>query len=513
MVKSIMSVVLIAMLGIVSLSGCGSKPVEESSREIKGEITISCYDAMTYKIFLEQAAQKFEEKYPGTTVTVETAGNMPEIKTQETDGRRMALIQNTDSPQEREDYISRINTELMSGQGADIIALDGALPFYKYADSRQLADLTDYMNNDSSFVKSDYAENIFDGVKYKGVQYIFPLDYTFDYFSYDSSLYPDFPARDKMTYADVFDAAADKAKASNHKVFGLSSYSVQRDTSLFSALFNLDYEKYVNVADKKLDLTNGDFARLLESVQSYADEGLINQAALTDVRGDGTINMSAFQESRQEKYYAKRSMNINLLNQFTRNLNSGMRTAMMVAGGGGDASTDEIAGLIANDKAEVLFSYVLGFGINSNSKNKYTAWEFLKFLADEEIQSSGLTPPHAIPVNKNAREMLAAMYITGEAMQRRAANAGGPFGAVNTGDPQEMPPPVNTELNPEQQQALENYLKQLDIFTAQLNKYAVHDYTIDNMINTEVRAFFTGDKSADEVANTLQSKVNLYLNE
>jgi ABC-type glycerol-3-phosphate transport system substrate-binding protein len=72
---------------------------------------------------------------------------------------------------------------------------------------------------------------------------------------------------------------------------------------------------------------------------------------------------------------------------------------------------------------------------------------------------------------------------------------------------------LDSEISPTQQSALDNYLHDLERFTAQLNKLMVRDDIIDNMIYQEVRDFFTGEKTADEVANNLQSRVNLYLNE
>ncbi|MBE6904899.1 MAG: hypothetical protein E7476_01270, partial [Ruminococcaceae bacterium] len=74
--------------GQVSLSG-----------EIGGEITISAYDTMQYKAFLEDAAKLFEENYPGTRVNVETFSTMPEIKTSGQGDKKMVVAQMQDDPQ------------------------------------------------------------------------------------------------------------------------------------------------------------------------------------------------------------------------------------------------------------------------------------------------------------------------------------------------------------------------------------------------------------------------------
>jgi ABC-type glycerol-3-phosphate transport system substrate-binding protein len=481
--------------------------------EVGGTITVSCYEAVIYKSFLDLAAQKFEEMYPDTKVVIETVGSLPEVRMQESDNMRMAVVQNPENPQAKEDYITKINTELMSGRGADVIAMD-VLPYYKYADNGQLQDLNNYLKTDTSFNMSDYAANLITGTKYKDGQYIFPVSYTFDYFAYDSSLDPSFPTKDKLTFPQVIEAVADKAQVSGHKIFGMSGFSTQmRDADLFSALFALDYDQYVDAANKKVNLTDGRFTQLLESIQAYEDAGYVDQAVFSDGRSDMTSRLSTFQLSRQERYYAKKNTSFALMGQYTRNL--GQRMSLMMAGGGsGDTSDDEVAGLVANEKGEAPFSSAMAFGINSNSKNKGTAWEFVKFLASEEMQSSGAAMPNAIPVNNNARATLAAMTITGEAMLMQA-NRFGPGTAIRPEGPDaeaaliELTP----ELTPAQQTALDNYLQTMNKFTAQLNKFMIRDDKIDTMVRQEVSNFFTGEKTAEEVAAGIQSKVSLYLNE
>jgi ABC-type glycerol-3-phosphate transport system substrate-binding protein len=88
--------VVLSLLLIILLSACGgaaSSDAVTSGREpasassdglaadlppiqisgnIGGDITVSAYDTMMSKAFLEDAARLFMEKYPGTTVIIET---------------------------------------------------------------------------------------------------------------------------------------------------------------------------------------------------------------------------------------------------------------------------------------------------------------------------------------------------------------------------------------------------------------------------------------------------------
>ena len=519
MQKKLLSLVLTATLAFTMLTGCGSDKDIEIAGDIEGAITISCYEAMTYQSFLEQAARSFEDQYPGTKIEIITGGSMPEIRTQQSEGRMMAMVQNIDNQQEKDDYVNKLNTEIMGGKGPDIIALD-VVPYYKYADKKQLVDLSQYLASDAAFNSSDYAMNVFDATKYKGGQYLFPIDYTFDYIAYDTSLFPQFPNDVKMSLSEAIEATTAKALESGHKIFGLASYTGMSmrgsGADMFSALFLQDYDLYVDVANKKVNLDNGRFVELLENIRSYEEKGLINPANVMDIQGERELNLSALQQNRQERYYAKKNNSFSLINLYTRNLGNTTMGFVIGGTGMGDTSNDEFAGLLANERGDVLLSYAMGFGINSNSKNKATAWEFLKFLAGEEMQSSGLTAPGAIPVNKEARATLATMHITGEAMQKRMENmesgiGGGLRASINGENPPEIV--VDTELSLPQENALANYLEDIERFTNQLNKFAIRDDKIDDMIYQEVRHFFTGEKSAAEVVSNVQSRANLYLNE
>ena len=146
---------------VFSVTSCGQTKeasVEQLLREkLAGEVTVSCYDTMFYKDFLEKAAKTFEKKNPGTKINVESFAPMPDVKTSQSGDTMISVVSTGDDTQERAGYIGKINTELMSGEGADVLAID-ILPYYKYADSGQLEDLQDYMDADSSFDSSDYCE-------------------------------------------------------------------------------------------------------------------------------------------------------------------------------------------------------------------------------------------------------------------------------------------------------------------------------------------------------------------
>lgn len=454
--------------------------------DISGEITVSAYDAMKSKAFLEDAARLFEQKYPDTKVNVETFSAMPEIKTSEQGNQTMTAIQVQDDPQGRQDYINKVNTALMSGKGADILAMD-VLPIYKYADSGQLEDLAAYMASDADFNRNDYRGNILDAVAYNGGTWFMPLDYTFDYYAYDSTLLTgdaaaDFGADSAFTTEELI-ALAEAYYNGNDKLFNVYDYAKARG-GMWATLLEENYASFADVQTKTANFDDGSFAALLNAVKQYSAQGYISEG-MTGKQEEGGMMLSGPGQGPTERTFFKSKNVFNLTSQFTRYL--GMRMNLMRAGGVmAIEDDDEIAGIKANANGAVPFTSEQAYGINANSQNKETAWAFIKFLLSEEMQlNTNLSSPTSLPLLNSAREKKA------EAVMR---SMGG-------------------ELDERLVDALKLYNEAVEQMSDKINAYVFEDTVINDMIAAEVQYFFDGTKTADEVAAVLQGKVDLYLNE
>jgi multiple sugar transport system substrate-binding protein len=493
----------LSIILVLSLTACGGPAGSDSGTpesaaasqkslsvtgEITGEITVSTYDTLASKAFLEDAARLFMEQYPGTTVNVETFSAMPEVKTSEQGNQQMVTVQAQDDPQGRADYVNKISTALMSGEGADILAMD-VLPLYKYVESGQLENLAAYMEADPDFHRGDYRENILDAIAYGGGTWFIPMDYTFDYYAYDSTLLPEsassFGTGEAYSTQELI-ALAESSFDGSSELFSVVDYTKGRGGSLWQRLLEEYYGSFIDLESKTANFSDGSFASLLESVKQYSEQGYVSKGVTG--QADAGMMMRQAGETLTERAYFKPKNIFNLVSLFTRDL--GMRLNMMAEGGtmtiGDD---DEIAGIAANADGSVPFTYEQAYGINANSKNKKTAWAFLKFLLSEEMQLNTNLRPTALPVNNSAREKKAETVMTG-AM-----------------GPQSQAPDEKLL------QALEQYNQAAEELSGQINAYVFRDTIVNDMIAAEVAYFFDGTKTAQEVADTLQSKVSLYLNE
>ena len=575
-------------------------PAVLEGKEISGTITVSAYESMTYSSILEAAAEAFNEKYPDVEVIIDTFTAMPDIKRSESADGRMATasVQMEDNPQERSDYANKINTKLMSGEGPDILAVD-VIPVAKYVESGLLENLAPYMEQDPEFDRSDYRVNILDAVTWKGGTWFMPMDYMFNYYTYDITLITgeqtDFGAGSAFTTEQLLDIAIPLFDGET-KIINSSAYS-NRGGSLWARLLREHWVEFVDIAGKKANFTDGKFVDLLNSVIGYNDDGYIPESFTGQI--DREEMMEQMMKTPTDRYYFKPKSNSSLLTYYLSGTQSRFNVGFVNAGGGAAIEDDDlIAGIAANADGSVPFTYSQAYAVNSDSKNKHTAWAFIKFMLSGEMQASGAAgmgsirglPLHNETRAKQLELMMASMAarMSGDSAFRRDpggvpgespfgfgriggapqddADGAAPGGAVDrtqgdsdgaSGGSETAPGEADrapggavdgaandsvaasdgtggqpsgansspnsspeTAVNPQDNgmaeidpEIIEEYNNTIETFSDQINAFEIQDTIIDDMIQAETNYFFDGVKTADEVAATLQSKVELYLNE
>jgi multiple sugar transport system substrate-binding protein len=369
----------------------------------------------------------------------------------------------------------------MSGAGADIYAMD-IIPYHKFVDSGTLEDLQPYMNADPVFNRGDYRQNVLDAVRYKGGTWLIPMVYRFSYFSYDTTLVnagaAGFGADKTWSAGGLFNIGIPLYDGT-HELFNLINYDSEGE-GMFVLLLNENMQSFVNAETKKAAFTDGRFLSLLESVKRYGEEGLLLQPIVG--RSDATI----IRNLEENRYFFKLQDEFSLEEQFRRN--SGMQSMGWGLSSGMVRSInddDEIAGIQALADGSVSFRTYNSFAMNSQSKNKALAWAFIKFLLSDEMQLSANL--FGYPLNNNARSEKLEFSFSG-------------YGNIS----------IN---NDRQRQGLADYKAAVERMSDNINTFLVQDPNIKDMIASEVKYYFEGSRTANEVARVLQNKVDFYLNE
>jgi len=151
------------------------------------------------------------------------------------------------------------------------------LPFYRYADGGYLEDLQIYMEQDAGFDKAALRMNLIEAMDYKGGTYTFPVNYYFDFFAYDASLFNDeeralLQAKDAFTFGELVAIAQDAFKWNN--MFGQTGGKYE-GFHIFADLLRENYTYFVDLENKKANFDDGRFEELLLSVKDYCKKGYI----------------------------------------------------------------------------------------------------------------------------------------------------------------------------------------------------------------------------------------------
>jgi|GEM_PF-1900887 len=235
-----------------------------------------------------------------------------------------------------------------------------------YADKGALVDLRQYMEADLDFHMESYYTNVFDAYMYKGGQYAFPLSFSYDIAIIDKAAPPtllaEFNALECVSYPQMIG------------MFARSGLEGQKDlisgTVFDQAIIDLIVRDYIDYENKTCDFDNARFAAMIEmyyGVQQKKDTNFIPRYS----------NDAAFEAEMEQRLFAD-----NFLFQRTMPANKQYLFP------GFDATNVFSQGIpIVNEYNEIpIYSSDL-FAIPANSPNKALAWEFLKYLASEEVQS------------------------------------------------------------------------------------------------------------------------------
>ncbi|SEF72364.1 ABC transporter substrate-binding protein [Paenibacillus sp. UNC499MF] len=391
-------------------------------------------------LFLEdvfkEAEKKFEEKHPDVDI-------------------RLKYVQTKDDWKEGdlEKFVKSANTDLLSGNGPDILVTD-PLPIGKYVSGSALANLSGFMNQDPSFHKDLYFGNILDNLQINGALYGIPVRFMLETMVGDEEAVKKSGARiDDSTWTwHEFAGMARTLKKS-----GSPAAYTTSPQSLLTARVRADYSAFVDEPHRRANFADAAFIKLLNETKALFDGNFV-----TDKAGDASFKSTYIQDP--EEFFS-----------FPRAFYKQPRLYRIPLGVG--------------QKPGGFFTAFQTLGMNEKSPVKKEAWEFIKFMLSEEMQDyKGL---NGFPLNKAVYEKQLGQVLK--------------FGQVTIeAGPDEG---VSVDVKPADAEYQRRLISELS------NPVPANNSVVGNMLLTETKAFFNGQKSAEETAGRIQSRINAYLNE
>lgn len=395
--------------------------------EMKGEITISC---LSENEFLTAAAEQFTDIYPDVTITI----NASEAGTVE-------------------DYQTYLNTKIMSGKAEDII-FNSFLPIARYSEMGVFEDLSNYISMTPEFNDENYFMNVLQAARQdSGEIYVIPYMASFHVIGFSDSLLAEqtdirstLETWDKAGFSESIDLARQMVADTEKKnVFLIHS----NELSYANSLIQDSLEKFIDVEEKKVNLDSAEYIDLLNSVKELSDNNLF---------GSG---ISFYNED----YY------------FAVSKDYDVQAAYYCL----DKDSDQTYCMPLGDaEGNVAINANYCIALNSVSSHKELAWEFIKYLLSEEVQT--LPSLHGLAVNRQGFEASVARYYT--------------FYENN-----------NSGVDEAEYGAL------LESWMEQINSCDLVDAVIWDLFNAENEKFFSGTQTAEQTAKNLQKQIDQYFNE
>lgn len=362
---------------------------------------------------------------------------------------------------------NNLGTELIRGQGPDIIVVFHSASLQNFAVKGAFEKLDPYFEKDPDISVSDLLPNIVNATRINGNLY---------------TVVPSF-------YISTCVAAKDKT--GNQKIT-LKNYREVCERNGIDPLIGMGYmpkdavsgfyetaiSSYVDYENGTCDFTSKGFISLLEFLKQF-QEG-----------ADEEEDFDKYEEF--DNYYRE---NKSLL------LEAGLNTfedyKLFIDGYFG---TDvELNGYPTDDDGKSFITMGMQIAMNKNCKHKDAAWEFMKSFYDDEYQNN---LEREFPVKVSALEEKAAKaqeppyYISSNGQKVYTGEIYG----VGSKEIQ------LDALSEEEAGTVMDFIKSVTDVTT-------NETTILNIITEETGAYYAGQKTAKEVADIIQSRVSIYLSE
>lgn len=378
-----------------------------------------------------------------------------------------------------EDYsagTTKLTTEILSGNMPDILDLDG-MPAEQLAAKGLLEDLYPYIDSDSEFSREDFFPSVLAALENDGKLYTTCSGFYVQTVLGAASVVGDTPG----WTLDEFNAAL---ATMPEGCTAFDSY-MTRDDIMYYCLA-LDLDSFVDWNTGKCTFDSEGFTDILEFAKSFPSDFDWENYDYSD------------EESTPARVASGRQMLIaTSLSDFTD-------FQMYKAIFGGSVTCIGFPTAYGNGN---MLGLSAGYAISASSENKEAAWQFLRGFFTEDYQDElWYFPTNINSFNKKLEEAMTPQwetdmdgnYILDENGNKIEQSQGGwGWGSLNI------------DIYAVSQEDADQILDLINTTT----KISHADDTISSTVKEEAAAFFEGQKTAQDVAKTVQSKVSIYVNE
>lgn len=363
--------------------------------------------------------------------------------------------------------ITRFTNDLIAGTGPDLFELS-KVDLNRLAQTGVLEELTSYLEADDTLKREDYFESVLNAYSVDGKLYTIPNSFNVlamagrcSYLEYSGDGYV-------WTLQDVLDLAENYPEK---EMFGYGS----KNYILLNCL-RYNYGMFIDWQSGECNLNSEAFIQLLEFANRFPDQydERQNDYSITDKILDGTLIAEEVSFSSIQDYQIWEGL---FDEDFViKGFPAAFGTGLAVRG-------DNL------------------LAINAKSEYKEAAWEFVRsFLTEEYYQNEEVT---GFPTLIRAYDQINESYITPEyEMDENGNETERSKGSFSIGD-------FSVEFRTSTKEEAERITDVIQ----NCDRAASDDKHLMKIVQEEAAAFFAGQKSAQETADVIQSRVQVYVNE
>lgn len=371
---------------------------------------------------------------------------------------------------EGDQYSDKLNAELMAAKGPDIIYLPSWYNRRLYMEKDILVNLDEMIEKDKEFNIEDYNTHMIDNSRYKGKLYTMPISYNMFYsFMLNEKLLEEkgVTVGDDLIWKDIYALSKKLNENSKEQIYVLPEID---DYMLYDWIVWQDLDYYLDLTNKEAKFNSKEFIETLELLKAIKEDDIMHpdlswyDIADKKLSGESVKNIAIYPGQTHAYHY--------------------IRSNAAVFGG---------FNAISAPKGEYTGNrlYHSNFlSINSNSKHREEVWEFIKFVLSEEVQA---TDRYLLQKNFHIKNNVSEKQIDEVIFKEQKNN--------------EVYIKKNNEYF-----ANEEDLERLSKMIANLNKPYISE-PFHYIIYDEVQLFLDGEKTAEAVAEQLQNKAQIFLNE
>lgn len=365
--------------------------------------------------------------------------------------------------------INRLNADIVSGKVPDILLLSSDMPVESYISKGLFEDLKPYIDKDAELDINNYMPNIIEAYSVDGKLYQLVPYYTISTMLAKTS---DVGEERGWTVQDANDLINSKPEGTQ-----LVTY-VDRNTMLIRCM-SMAGNQFVDWETGKCSFNSEGFIEMLEFIKQFPEK--VDEAVYTDDYWNNYDSMW-----REGKVIAQISTVASFRDYNYTEKGTFGETVTMI----GFPSGNKDGSAIMPGRQLVM---------SSKSTGKEGAWQFLRYYLTDEYQNE---IEYGFPLSIERMEALAEEAMKNPVYIDENGNE------IETQDYFYMNG-VEIPIKPMTKEEVERFKENLYSFTQVYN----YDEDLIRIIQEETAAFFGGQKNAKDVAEIVQSRAQIYVNE